>query len=1085
MAESTENVFGINFDSSKFISSVEDALSALKKFEGEGEQFELAFKLLAKQVDSVSFTKPVTEIDKLRKVMAQFKQEGGKLDLKQFDKAVNEMMKDLPKVQAFIKQLKAEMKGMDQSSDAFKELNAYVNNLEVSISSLKDEVKDTDTNGFVPLRKRLKDLKIAMQELEDAGQENTQQYQVMQREAAKLTDQLGDQAEAVQRLASDTFALDAAVDTMQNLTAAFQVYEGVMALTGESNEDLQRSMQKLMALMNVANGLQQINNFLTGQSAAKLAITTTWNKLYAVSLRLTATSTATATLATRAFSAALAAIPIVAIVAGLGLLINYFMNMGSAAEEAAKDIDRLNTGFADLKESQERYLRSVEREGEAALSTLEAQGASEAELAAQRQKNAKQQILATKEVQAATIAYYNSSKDAEIASIQSRADAFAVLAKAQNAANKKNVSDAEKQVFDGRIKAANAIIETYDRVGEAEVRLTEETNKETARRLQLQRDYFDELQKLRNRAQDLLDEAGPQSDQKIKDKYARDFKIEEKELRKKYKDLGKAQVDAIVKQAKQISDLERDAARKEFGEQQKAAALQAARETQDLQEQIVDANIALIKDENERELEAIRNAEADKLRELERLAEDRKKALKEQRDSGLISEEQYQNELAKLEQYGTDRRAQIRKETDDAQLKQAETRANRLVALAEQIGNLTNSAFSEAESEAIKKQSELLAQGKINYTQYTEAVAKIQRDSNKKLLRAQLKDLETLLIAQQQAVTEATTESGKNQAQISVNKTREDINKIKALINEEGRKLEGIDNFIAKALGVDSDDPQAQSRINKFKAAVSEAIGEITSLAQQTAARQVEAADEAVESQQRRVDAAVKIAEEGNAEYLRQEEDRLRELEIKREQAARKQLALDAAVQASQILVAIAAAAADAFKSNQGKIGVATNIATIVAALASGAALVKSLQSSAPRLAEGTDYVSRGTNPVGRDTIPAMLDEGEAVISARTNKKYGPTIRAIRRGLLPEDVLNGFVKDYTKGVAYNQLGEAVKNNGVSHFIEMNGRLQRLENVMAVTAEAIQGLGVNVKLDQDGFAASINTHLSRRNKIFKA
>lgn len=40
-----------------------------------------------------------------------------------------------------------------------------------------------------------------------------------------------------------------------------------------------------------------------------------------------------------------------------------------------------------------------------------------------------------------------------------------------------------------------------------------------------------------------------------------------------------------------------------------------------------------------------------------------------------------------------------------------------------------------------------------------------------------------------------------------------------------------------------------------------------------------------------------------------------------------------------------------------------------------------------PAFAEGTEFVDRGDNPKGRDTIPAMLDEGERVMTASQNKR--------------------------------------------------------------------------------------------------
>jgi len=162
---------------------------------------------------------------------------------------------------------------------------------------------------------------------------------------------------------------------------------------------------------------------------------------------------------------------------------------------------------------------------------------------------------------------------------------------------------------------------------------------------------------------------------------------------------------------------------------------------------------------------------------------------------------------------------------------------------------------------------------------------------------------------------------------------------------------------------------------------------------------------------------------------------------------------------------------------------------------------VSSLSSQQPRFFTGADMVrenmlggsdklERGRHKVGRDTIPAWLHEGEAVIQADKNQQYNPTVRAIRRGILPPDVLNGFVRSYSNGINYNALGSALRVSeggkfNESHFIETNKRLARLENVMERTAESIAGLNVNVAMDSNGFAASITKHLEHKTKILNA
>lgn len=56
----------------------------------------------------------------------------------------------------------------------------------------------------------------------------------------------------------------------------------------------------------------------------------------------------------------------------------------------------------------------------------------------------------------------------------------------------------------------------------------------------------------------------------------------------------------------------------------------------------------------------------------------------------------------------------------------------------------------------------------------------------------------------------------------------------------------------------------------------------------------------------------------------------------------------------------------------------------------------------APSFYEGTDYLQRGSNPKGRDTIPVWAHEGEAIINASKNKQAPGLAKAWNKGKLPD-----------------------------------------------------------------------------------
>ena len=184
----------------------------------------------------------------------------------------------------------------------------------------------------------------------------------------------------------------------------------------------------------------------------------------------------------------------------------------------------------------------------------------------------------------------------------------------------------------------------------------------------------------------------------------------------------------------------------------------------------------------------------------------------------------------------------------------------------------------------------------------------------------------------------------------------------------------------------------------------------------------------AVEAQRSTLDALVSNVEQTNARQIEVEQKRLDALEERQAKAAKREEIIKQAQIAINLALTVARAAAEG-----GGIGSAFTIATALAAAIAGFAAARNASTAA--FFEGTDYVPLGGNRKGRDTIPARLHEGEAVISADTNKRYHPAIKAIRRELVNPDVLNSFINyasgganmDWIKGLGMANLSPDAKN----------------------------------------------------------
>ena len=137
----------------------------------------------------------------------------------------------------------------------------------------------------------------------------------------------------------------------------------------------------------------------------------------------------------------------------------------------------------------------------------------------------------------------------------------------------------------------------------------------------------------------------------------------------------------------------------------------------------------------------------------------------------------------------------------------------------------------------------------------------------------------------------------------------------------------------------------------------------------------------------------------------------------------------------------------------------AITVGLTIASLIAGLAQARAAAGNA--FYHGVEYLERGQNKAGRDTIPAMLNEGERVITTDTNNKYWDVLSAVHNNRIPADVLNTFSKAYQQGGIKNALGAFGDNVSLSNelgqksiFVNvaqtyggLENRLERIENVL--------------------------------------
>ena len=212
-----------------------------------------------------------------------------------------------------------------------------------------------------PLSKRLRDVQRQLQVLKLNGQENTETYRKLIEEAGQLRDTMGDTAAAINKTASDTANLDAALGALGAAAGGFGVVTAGMSMFGVESEGAEKAQRKLLQAVTLVNSVQQLSNTLNKDSALMVRLNSIAHNLFSKQMQATAVATNGASAAMKGFKAALVSTGVGALVVALGFLVQKLIEHNNEAKKAKSDEDELKSSMDNLKESTEFLADSYER----------------------------------------------------------------------------------------------------------------------------------------------------------------------------------------------------------------------------------------------------------------------------------------------------------------------------------------------------------------------------------------------------------------------------------------------------------------------------------------------------------------------------------------------------------------------------------------------------------------------------------------------------------------------------------------------------------------------------------------------------
>lgn len=243
-----------------------------------------------------------------------------------------------------------------------KQLQAETGKMSLNVGNYTDSINKAEVNTQ-SLKEELKSIKDEMANMALNGEKGSEAYQKLAQRAGELKDAIADANDEISHFASDTSGIDNVINLASTATAAFGVYQGVMATLNIEDEEFEKTMQKMAGVMTTLNSLQQLQNNLTKDGTVTAKAYHAVMKLIGIdkssqvkSTKALTTATAantvatkSATVATTGLGVALKAIGIGLIISAVALLIEYWDELVGWFEKTFPELGSLSSAFNKLK----------------------------------------------------------------------------------------------------------------------------------------------------------------------------------------------------------------------------------------------------------------------------------------------------------------------------------------------------------------------------------------------------------------------------------------------------------------------------------------------------------------------------------------------------------------------------------------------------------------------------------------------------------------------------------------------------------------------------------------------------------------
>lgn len=157
-------------------------------------------------------------------------------------------------------------KELDNIKSEFQKTGASSEGLEKRMNSVNSTLGETQKQSE-SFRTQIRELREAMANMLAEGVQPTdEQFRALSLRAGELQDAMGDANAIIADFASDTHNIDKYVSGMKGVVGIFGIYQSAISLAGVENDKFNETMQKMVSVTTLLNGVQEVQNQLRDQS---------------------------------------------------------------------------------------------------------------------------------------------------------------------------------------------------------------------------------------------------------------------------------------------------------------------------------------------------------------------------------------------------------------------------------------------------------------------------------------------------------------------------------------------------------------------------------------------------------------------------------------------------------------------------------------------------------------------------------------------------------------------------------------------------------------------------------------------------